>query len=244
MKKLWNKIVEKLPRLPRKWRIVRNLAAVLILALLVPTMLDWPPLTQYGAFRKLEAGYLLTPSELVLRVKSDRRRSAFLTEGEGWITVGKTTKMDYVGTPFDRNEAILTQVLPKEGLTVVAMPVSTEDRAMVVAVTGAPEGALSGVLELDLKGELPATWLGEYDYQADETFTARAEREENGWFFFYLEPHPEEERCAMDMMWWGLIGWLEAPEGYAYRLTLLDQDGEQAAYREDTLPENQTLWGF
>ena len=50
-----------LPRLPRRWRIVRNAAATLLLLGALAAALDFPVLTQYGTFRKLEEQYLLAP---------------------------------------------------------------------------------------------------------------------------------------------------------------------------------------
>ena len=49
-KKLW----ARLPRLPRRWRIVRNLAAAAALGVLAVYLLGWPCLSQYGAFQRLE----------------------------------------------------------------------------------------------------------------------------------------------------------------------------------------------
>lgn len=57
LKKLWGR----LPKLPRRWRIVRNLAAAAVLAVLALTLLEWPALSSYASFRRLEGAYLLTP---------------------------------------------------------------------------------------------------------------------------------------------------------------------------------------
>ena len=50
VKKLW----ARLPKLPRRWRIVRNLGLAAVLAVLVLTMLEWPALSPYRAFQRLE----------------------------------------------------------------------------------------------------------------------------------------------------------------------------------------------
>lgn len=54
-----------LPRLPRRWRIVRNAAATLLLLGALAAALDFPVLTRYGTFRRLEEQYLLAPARLV-----------------------------------------------------------------------------------------------------------------------------------------------------------------------------------
>lgn len=238
-KNKWEKLWAKVPHLPRKWRVIRNLTAAALLTFLLPVLIGWPVFTPYGAFRQLEAKYLLTPSELVLRVDG-HWGTGFLTEGESWVTVGKGVKLDGSDTIFGTNWCEINQVLSKEELVVAALPASNAEGAMVVAVTGAPEGAASGYLEVDL-GDIPNPWHYRNTVVVkDETFSARAEREENGWFFFYLEPHPEEEVCAMEMLWAG-VSWWETPEGYPYRLTLFDGDGNPVEQTASTLPADQRL---
>ena len=85
-KKLW-------ARLPRRWRIVRNLAAAAALGVLAVYLLDWPCLSRYGAFQRLEGAFLLTPSRLVLQLE-DGWSAGYLSEGDSWIAVGSATKFD------------------------------------------------------------------------------------------------------------------------------------------------------
>ena len=76
-----------IPRLSRRARIVRNFLLALLLLAAVVLALGVPPLTKYGVFRRLEEQYLLTPSQLVYRM--DKIVSAvYVTQGDGWITVG------------------------------------------------------------------------------------------------------------------------------------------------------------
>ena len=66
--------------LPRRWRIVRNAAATLLLLGALAAALDFPVLTQYGTFRRLEEQYLLAPARLVYRLDDPGSGAAFLTQ--------------------------------------------------------------------------------------------------------------------------------------------------------------------
>ena len=244
-KKLW----ARLPRLPRRWRIVRNLAAAAALGVLAVYLLDWPCLSRYGAFQRLEGAYLLTPSRLVLQLE-DGWSAGYLSEGDSWIAVGSVSIFDDADKPLnlDRHYAVLHQVLPKEGIVAVLMPAKNEDNGGVVAVWGGPAEAVSGTLELDLMGiEDPfgeSRLPGRLPVQGLETFTAQARRREDGWFIFQFAPHDnhrEGQSCAMEMLlWYGAVfrgGQMEQP----YRLTLIDARGKAVAEQEGTLPPDQRL---
>ena len=62
MKKRLKKLWSRLPKLPRRWRVLRNLAAAAALGALAVHLLDWPCFTAYDAFQKIEGAYLLAPS--------------------------------------------------------------------------------------------------------------------------------------------------------------------------------------
>ena len=53
-------------KLPRGWKIVRNLAAALLLAALALLLWGWPAWMADGAYRRLETKLLLAPSQTVL----------------------------------------------------------------------------------------------------------------------------------------------------------------------------------
>lgn len=238
LKKLW----ARLPRLPRKWRIVRNLAAAALAAALIPPLLEWPALSRYDSFRRLEGAYLLTPSRLVCQ-EQDGWCTGFLTEGDSWITVGSAAQFNSSDKPLniDKYEAYLHQVLPKEGIVAVLLPAKNEDSGAVVAVWGAPEEAVSGTMELDLKDiDDP---VGRRRVSASETFSAQARRREDGWFIFQFVPHDHGENapCAMEMlMWWGPPFSSEEME-QPYRLTLTDGQGNAVAEQAGILPPDQRL---
>lgn len=239
LKKLWRR----LPKLPRRWRIVRNLAAAAVLALLVLALLEWPALSPYRAFRRLEGAYLLTPSRLVFQVERSGT-IGYLSEGDSWITVGSVSKFDSAGKPLnlDRNYALLHYILPKEGIVAVLLPAKNEDGGAVVAVWGAPEEAVSGTMELELKG-IKNHVQGTFTMRGRETFSAQAQRREDGWFIFQFVPHYHGENtfCAMEMLLWSgpAFSWDEMEQ--PYRLTLTDGQGNTVAEQSATLPPAQRL---
>lgn len=240
VKKWWNRM----PKLPRRWRIVRNLALAAVLAVLALELLEWPSLSPYALFRRLEGAYLLTPSRLVLQV--DRGRTiGYLSEGDSWITVGSVETYNDAGKPLniDKNIAILHQVLPKEGIVAVLLPAKNGSGGAVVAVWGGPEEAVSGTMELDLKG-ISSRGVWDNAVPGLETFSAQARRREDGWFIFQFVPHDDHREgtsCAMEMLL--ALGpvfssdQMEQP----YRLTLADARGETVAEQSGTLPPNQNL---
>jgi len=240
-KKLW-------ARLPRRWRIVRNLAAAAALGVLAVYLLDWPCLSRYGAFQRLEGAFLLTPSRLVLQLE-DGWSAGYLSEGDSWITVGSVSIFDDADKPLnlDRHHAVLHQVLPKEGIVAVLMPAKNEDNGAVIAVWGAPAEAVSGTLELDLIGiEDPFAGPGRDDrkpVQGLETFTAQARRREDGWFIFQFAPHENHrnpDACAIRLFPW----WTFSPGDRLennYQLTLFDVNGKQIAAQSGITPPDQML---
>ena len=215
-----------LPRLSRRARIVRNFLLAAVLGAAVVLALGTPPLTKYGVFRRLEEQYLLTPSQLVYRM--DKIVSAvYVTQGDGWITVGKVDTLDGGGTPFFHHFGVITHVLPRDSMQVVILPESTEDGSTVIALWGAPEEAAAGELELTLEGIEPWSDILEWTVPEREVFSAQAARE-GDWFFFELPPHqdhPDSERCIMDVLW-DNVSFVEEAGSWPYRLTLRDAKGD------------------
>lgn len=240
---------DRMPKLPRRWRIVRNLALAAVLAVLALDLLEWPSLSPYALFRRLEGAYLLTPSRLVLQVERGRT-IGYLSEGDSWITVGSVETYNDAGKPLniDKNIAILHQVLPKEGIVAVLLPAKNGSGGAVVAVWGGPEEAVSGTMELDLKGISspfePDPHIGQKPIQGLETFSTQARRREDGWFIFQFVPHDDHREgtsCAMEMLlFWGPVFSSDQME-QPYRLTLTDAQGNTVAEQAGTLPPNQNL---
>lgn len=215
-----------IPRLSRRARIVRNFLLAAVLGGAVVLELGAPPLTKYGVFRRLEEQYLLTPSQLVYRM--DKIVSAvYVTQGDGWITVGKVDTLDVGGTPFFHHFGVITHVLPRDSMQVVILPESTEDGSTVIALWGAPEEAAAGELELTLEGIEPWSDILEWTVPEREVFSAQAVRE-GDWFFFELPPHqdhPDSEWCIMDVLWYN-VSFVEGAGSWPYRLTLRDAQGD------------------
>lgn len=244
LKALWNR----LPKLPRKWKTIRNLLLAVLMLPLVLALLDWPPLTPTAAYRKLEKQLLLTPSEIVYR-DIGTNQSLFLTEGAGWVTAGKVYKLDSGGSFLRNYITYVKHYLPKkDGQPIVVAlpgPVGEED-ALVIAVSGLPEGTASGGLELDLFDiPLPFFSAGMTLAPKDETFTAQAEMQENGWMFFSIIPHDHgaSQMCALEAVWRDLIFW-DTLDQYPYRLYLYDEQGNKLYSISGQLPEEQTFRNY
>ena len=215
-----------IPRLSRRVRNVRNFLLALLLLAAVVLALGAPPLTKYGVFRRLEEEYLLTPSQMVYRM--DKIVSAvYVTQGDGWITVGKVDTLDVGGTPFFHHFGVITHVLPRDSMQVVILPESTEDGSTVIALWGAPEEAAAGELELTLEGIEPWSNVFGWTVPEREVFSTQTVRE-GDWFFFELPPHqdhPDSERCIMDVLW-DNVSFVEGAGSWPYRLTLRDAQGD------------------
>ena len=215
-----------LPRLSRRARIVRNFLLALLLLAAVVLALGTPPLTKYGVFRRLEEQYLLTPSQLVYRM--DKIVSAvYVTQGDGWITVGKVDTLDVGGTPFFHHFGVITHVLPRDPMQVVILPESTEDGGAAVALWGAPEEAAAGELELTLEGIEPWSNVFGWTVPEREVFSTQTVRE-GDWFFFELPPHQDHqdsEWCIIDALW-DNVSFSQGAGSWPYLLTLRDAKGD------------------
>lgn len=231
MKKKLKKFAARLPKLPRKWRIIRNLTVTLLILVLLPWVLEWPAFTAEQTFRRLEKRALLSPSEIVLR-----RGNAFLCEGEDWVTVGRVETYDNSWKPFQKKIAWIHNVEPKGGLIVVALS-EVVDGTLTVAVTGLPEGVVSGTLSLTVSGV--ENTLDFLNMEPEETFTASAVRQ-GDWMFFELKGHDHGENsiCIMERLWTELtLGY--GVDRYPYTLALHSVGGEQVELVSDLLPQSQ-----
>jgi len=217
----------KLPRLPRKWKIVRNLlcAAVLLTAFLLAA--NWPVFTHYGAYRRLEQQYLLEPSKLVLQIGGEDR--AILTQGESWITAGKVSRVDSGGSFLFHYYPIINYVLPLDGLVVVGLPGPDPEQSLVFAVTGLPEGAENGEMVLP----------GLTDNMG--TLTAQGERDGEWMFFTFSHDHPVNERCVLNDLWLDHVLFWEGLPELTYSLKLTDETGTAVLETTAALPKAQNL---
>ena len=132
-------------KLPRGWKIVRNLAAALLLAALALLLWGWPAWMADGAYRRLETKLLLAPSQTVLTNRAaDGSFTAYLSQGEDWIAVGRVTAVRHGGLPFPKAGPCINHLLPKEGIVVAALPGPRQGGAPWGGRWGAPAGAGSG----------------------------------------------------------------------------------------------------
>ena len=237
LKSLW----DRLPKLPRKWRIVRNLLLAPLLLVLAMSWGRWPSWAGYWAFRQMESSYLLTPSRLVCSVEGAEwdHWGAYLTEGEGWIAAGKSTAVQ-TGGPWTQARAVVNHVLAKEGVVVVALPGPDQNGAMTAAVWGAPAEAVFGEIEMDLLDVEGSFWKP----PKEEIVSGQTQRTEDGWFFFKVAcvtDHGQEEHCALAALWdWDARILYNSVGERPYRLTLTDSRGAQVVSQAGTLPPN--LW--
>lgn len=235
---LWDKI----PKLPRKWRIVRNLVCTCLLLAFILSILDWPMPTAEMEYRKLEKKLLLSPSEIIYSHKSGSEQ-VFITEGAGWITAGNTFKTQSNDIRIEGHVPMLHFLLPKGGFHLIPLSRPTEDNEFVVALCGLPEQVVRAEMELDLFG-VPPRWSDPLRRSKDETFYACAYKEDNGWLFLTFAPHDHEDTeidCALDAFWWDHWSPFDGIDGYDYRLTLYDTHGTCIESTSDTLPEDDLI---
>lgn len=239
MKKLW----QRLPKLSRKGKTVRNIAFVLLTALLLPAALGWPALTQDGALAKMQGKYLLTPSEILYRTRQGDTQG-YLLQGEGWVAAAQVQKYDNTSRPLERDAPLITQLLSREEPGVLVIPVQDEDGATVLAAFGAPEEAVQAELTLEVAAVEPS-W-GPSKTVKDETFTARCQREETGYYFFRFLPHDHggARYCALDAVWMHLLGMGDEFAGDRYTLIWEDAQGQELSRLTGEIPEYWNLRDF
>lgn len=239
MKKLW----QRLPKLSRKWKTVRNIAFVLLTALLLPAALGWPALTQDGALAKMQGKYRLTPSEILYRTRQGDIRG-YLLQGEGWVAAGQVQKYDSTSRPLERDVPLITQVLSREEPGVLVIPAQDEDGSTVLAAFGGPEEAAQAELTLEVAAVEP-DW-GPSKTVEDETFTARCQREENGYYFFRLLPHDHggAQYCVLDAVWMRLLGAGDDFAGDRYTIIWEDAQGQELSRLTGEIPEYLNLRDF
>lgn len=226
-KRLW----ARLPHWPRKWRVIRNLTLIGLLALTLPWLLGWPAFTDRAVLRQLERAALLSPSQLVLR-----EGDTFLTEGEDWVTVGKLERYGNWVKTFQHKMPYLMYVFPKGELIVAPLPEVVDD-TLTVAVTGLHDQAASGTLSLTISDvQHPVV---KYSKMGAETFTATAARQ-GDWMFFRLEAHEHGENtfCILEALWQEM--WMgRGLDQYPYTLELRDGSGRVVDLRAGELPQYQ-----
>lgn len=88
MKKKLKMALSRLPRLPRKWRLVRNVICILLAVYFIWLFLDCRSLTMMGAFRRTEREQMLGPSEVVYRTKDGAATWLLGKITDGYLATG------------------------------------------------------------------------------------------------------------------------------------------------------------
>ena len=253
MRDKWKALWARRPRLSRKGKLARNLLFLALSAVLILDLLNWPRLTLYGSFQKLEAAYLLTPSELVYRVDRGSGAAAFLTRGESWYALGAVHTMDEGGEALTRHSPFLTHVLPADRLQVALFPIQGREGETAAVAVGLPEGAAAARLELTLE-DIPLPWryevsevssLRRVSVVPSEQFTAEGEPLEEGGMIFLFpdheDTHPDDQLCALEAVYQDANFW-EAPPPLPCRLTVWDAQGRELLVWEGTTAEDAGLF--
>ena len=238
LKQFWDKV----PKLPRKWKIIRNCFFILVFVFISLNLSDWPSVTAEMEYRKLEKQLLLSPSEIVYSHKNGDGR-VFITEGDGWITAGNVFKTRVNNALTDEYKAIIHYLLPKEGLHVIPVSRPASDNSFIVALYGLPDQVIRAEMELDLF-DVPPRWNDPLRRSKDETFYASADKADNGWLFLTFTPHDHKDTdidCAMDALWWDHWTPFDGIDGYDYRLFLYDANGTRIQSISETLPEGDLI---
>lgn len=233
MRKRLKNAWDRLPKWSRRWQVARNLAlCVLLLALLI-MLLDWPVFTRKQAILRLAEMSLLAPCEIVLEVGED----GFLLEGEDFVAAGRVDEYGSTWKPLQAMNPRLCHVVPKGELVVVGVPV-VANNCLTVAVTGLPEEAASGKLQLTISGV--DDHGGEGKLEEEEVFSDWGYRE-GDWMIFNLGSHGDHpgfnRRCIMDDLWWELT-LNRGLDPYPWTLELLDGDGWEIGVVSGTLPQD------
>ena len=176
--------VRKIPRLPRKWRVVRNFACTLLLAALfiVPQLNLYPP-TLIGAFRRECKTNLLGEPEIIWQ-------QSVGADGEGqkaFVIADDDERYFYGVFQNYRFRGWNGNVIPweKEGdLTLMPFEIfcdSSRDIALDMVLLHNVEGAQYAQVDIPLENETDYGYLGEQAYaKFSETYTVGLSATVNG----------------------------------------------------------------
>lgn len=89
--RLWDKVAARMPRMPRPWRVVRNLACIALSLCGIWLLLGQPAMTEDAAFHQAERTAMLGPSEVIARGKAGER-SYIVGETDYGYLLGRTVR--------------------------------------------------------------------------------------------------------------------------------------------------------
>lgn len=216
----------KLPRLKRKWRIIRNIVLILLLLLLCFIVMDFASFSPKAAFRKMEKAYLSGPSDILVMKEepnSSNTKIALATY-EDYIQVGTIDKNYHLWKGMN-----LFSYKSHGDLTVIPYNSLSFDNALVFVVTNMKESMRA---ELTIKFE----YTDRNEKKVTNIFTYEGVREADGVYFFYIENLNEKPKFAWERDYnlehlIETLGWLanvryNVNETYPIELRFYSETGE------------------
>lgn len=92
--------LSRLPRLPRKWRLVRNVICILLAVYFIWLFLDCRSMTLMGAFRRTEREQMLGPTEVVYRIEDGEVTWLFSEAADGYLAFGARWGLGWYNSHF------------------------------------------------------------------------------------------------------------------------------------------------
>lgn len=178
----------KLPRLKRKWRIIRNLVLISLLLLLCFIVVDFASFSPVDAFRKMEKAYLSGPSEILVISEdpSSFNTKIVLATYDDYIQVGTIHKNYHLWKGRD-----LFSYKSHGDLTVIPYDSLGFNNASIFVVTNMKESMRA---ELTIKFE----YTDRNEKKVTNIFTYEGVREADGVYFFYIENLNEKPKFAWE----------------------------------------------
>lgn len=224
MKKKLKMALSRLPRLPRKWRLVRNVICILLAVYFIWLFLDCRSITLMGAFRRTEREQMVGPTEVVYSTKNGKVTWLFSEAEDGYLAAGMRWGLGWNTSHFtfwDKGENVtLTPALDYGDLEV--------DRAQMLLFH-----ALNGVVRGEAEVTLGATvGFGYPDGSREEgnvTETYRIQFEPcgeqvlTGW----IEPHyPDNGSLESRTEKWAIASVFDGNQTLSFEVWLYDGQGE------------------
>lgn len=178
----------KLPRLKRKWRIIRNLVIVFLLLILCILVVDFASFSQKAAFRRLEKTYLSGPSDiLVIRQEPNSSNTKIvLAAYQDYIQVGTIYNTYHLWK--GRN---LFSYKSHGDITVVPYNTLGSDNAGIFVITNNKEPMRA---EMTINFE----YIDRNEKIVSNLFTYEGIREADGVYFFHIVNQKEKPKFAWE----------------------------------------------
>lgn len=178
----------KLPRIKRKWRILRNLVIVLLVIIVCLIVEDFASFTPKAAFKRLEKAYLSGPSDiLVIRDEPNSSNTKIvLATYKDYIQVGTIYKNYHLWKGMN-----LFSYKSHGDLTVIPYNNLGLDNASIFVITNMKELMRA---ELTIKFE----YTDQNEKNVTNIFTYEGVREADGIYYFYIENLNEKPKFSWE----------------------------------------------